>query len=220
MKLKLSIVLLVAAFAASAQVKLGVNAGGTLASIRGNEIAEQNDPGFNFMAGVTLEVPISERLSFYTAVNYEGKTVARDLPFDNLGQGNVPAPDDPAFMQGGIDAKYTLQYLTIPLNARYYFGTNKNFFVNGGPYVGIFLGESVKFNGDKIDTDESDIYKTFDFGFNLGLGVRVLQTGRHSLDIELRDNLGLTNISDVPIYGNGRLRTNSLNLIASWSFTL
>lgn len=220
MKLKLSLLLLIAAFTASAQVKIGVNAGGTLASLRGNDVVEANNPGFNFMAGITLEVPVSEKLSFYTSVNYEAKTVSRDLPFDDNGQSNIPDPGDPAFMQGDVDVKYTLHYITVPVNIRYYFGANKNFYVNGGPYVGIFAGESVTFNGDRLDTDESDIYKTFDFGVNLGLGMRVLQTAQHNLDIELRDNLGLSNISDVPVYGNGRLRTNSLNLIVNWSFTL
>lgn len=220
MKASLSLILLFMAFTASAQVKLGINAGGTLASLRGNEVAEANNPGFNVMAGITLEIPVSERLSIYTGANYEAKTITRNRPFDNLGQNNIPDANDPAFMLDDVDVRYTLRYVTVPANVRYYFGQNKNFYVNGGPYAGIFIGESVKVNGDKIDTDESDIYKTFDFGVNLGLGVRVLQNEKHNIDIEIRDNLGLSNISDVPIYGRGRLRTNSLNFIVAWSFTL
>jgi hypothetical protein len=40
------------------------------------------------------------------------------------------------------------------------------------------------------------------------------------LKLELRENLGLVNTSDVEVYNDGTIKTNSINLILNWSFNL
>jgi hypothetical protein len=221
MKKVIYLLILAAGFKVAAQssTSIGINAGSTLSWLRGNDIAKQNDPAVNFLVGVSLELPVSNNLAFFTSLNYERKSVSRNIPFSSLGMGNVPDPNDPAFRQGGFDVRYTLSYLTVPINIRYYIGSGKKFYINGGPYAGFILGDSAKIEGRKAE-DENGDYKSVEFGINAGLGFRVLSSSKHNLDIELRDNLGLTNIYDGPVVDNGTVKTNTLNLIANWSFNL
>lgn len=221
MKKVLCLLILVGSFKAAAQNSpaIGINAGSTLSWLRGNDVAKQNDAAVNFLVGASFEVPVSNNLSFFTSLNYERKSVSRTIPFSSVGLGNVPDPNDPAFRQGGFDVRYTLHYLTIPVNLRYYFGSAKKFYVNGGPYAGFILGDSARIDGRDAE-EEGGNYKGVEFGINAGLGFRILSSEKHNLDIELRDNLGLTNIYDGTIVNDGSVKTNTLNLIANWSFNL
>lgn len=117
MKKAMYLLILAAGFKVAAQSSpsVGINAGSTLSWLRGNDIAKQNDPAVNFLVGASLELPVSNKLSFFTSLNYERKSVSRNIPFSSLGMGNVPDPNDPAFRQGGFDVKYTLSYFTVPV---------------------------------------------------------------------------------------------------------
>jgi len=199
-------------------VSIGINGGATYSSIRGNDLAEANDPAFNFLIGVSAEIPLSDKLSFMTAINYERKSVKQTLHFDYLGA--IPPGGDPAFIQGDVETNLTLEYITVPLNIRYYFGSKKIVYINGGPFIGFFGSEYLKIDGEKADEDNNDFYKSIDLGVNLGIGAKFRLSDTQAISIEVRDNLGLTNISNVPIVGNGTLKTNAFNLIANWQFTL
>jgi hypothetical protein len=200
----------------SQPLKIGVNAGATFAGIRGNDVAEQNDYAFDYLVGFTLEAPISNNLSFITGLNYERLSYTRFIPFDNVSPDPV---DDPAFLDGGFDARFTMHYLTLPVNLKHYVGVAKRFYINGGFFAGYYLDGSLHIDGDKVD-DNSDaaVFKDFNFGANLGVGVRFPFNETSDINIELRDNLGLVNISDVPVVGNGTVKTNSVNLIVAWQF--
>lgn len=202
--------------AQDAPLKFGVNAGATYAGVYGNRIAEQNDYAVDFLVGVSLEVPLSEKFSLSANINYERISFERYRPFDEIFFGQ----DDPAFMEGGFDVRLTIHYITIPVNLKYYIGASKRFYINGGPFAGIYVGESGKVDGNKVKTEGGDLYKSINAGINLGFGTSIPLNAKNNLNIELRDNLGLINISDVPVVDNGTLKTNSVNLIVGWQFSL
>lgn len=83
------------------------------------------------------------------------------------------------------DATLEMRYLNLPLMAKYY--VTKGLSFEAGPQVG-FLA-SAKMEG--VDVKKN--FKSFDLGFNVGLGYK-LQNG---LNFGLRSNVGLTNINDV-----------------------
>lgn len=83
------------------------------------------------------------------------------------------------------DATLEMRYLNLPLMAKYY--ATKGLSFEAGPQVG-FLA-SAKMEG--VDVKKN--FKSFDLGFNIGLGYK-LQNG---LNFGLRSNVGLTNINDV-----------------------
>lgn len=202
------------------ELSLGINAGVTYSSLRGNATAEENDPSFNYLIGAALEIPLAERLSFVPSVNYERKSVTRSFKFNDLGGGIIHDPNDPAFRQDEPEAKYTLQFISVPLLMRYYFGPHKSFYINGGPYAAFYIGDILKVEGNRFDEDSDGLYKSTDFGLTLGAGTKFRIKENSNIVIELRNNLGLTDISDVTIINGGSLKTNSVNLIVAWEFKL
>ncbi|MEL1246213.1 porin family protein [Flavobacterium sp. DGU11] len=201
----------------SQPVKFGLQAGATYAGIRGNPGAEDNDYAVDYLIGASIEVPINERLSFIGNLNYERKSFSNKIVTSN----GVNDPFDPIVQTGEFDVRATLHYLSVPLNLKYYIGPSRKFYINGGVFAGFFLDNTLRVDGDKTEDESGNgIFKEFDFGLNLGLGMRVPIDEKNDLNIELRDNLGLVNISDVPVIDNGTVKTNSVNLIVSWQFGL
>ena len=59
-----------------------------------------------------------------------------------------------------------------------------------------------------------------DGGLVLGFGKVFKLNEKNDLKLELRENFGLVNTSDVEVYNDGTIKTNSINLILNWSFNL
>jgi hypothetical protein len=106
------------------------------------------------------------------------------------------------------------------LNLKYYVDPQKRFYVNGGPFIGVFLDSHSKVEGEKTNETANGLFKTLDFGCNLGIGTNFKINQKNSLNLELRHNYGLSNISDVKVVNNGTVKTNSFNLIANWQFDM
>ena len=214
MKKYLVILLISTASFAQNKPKLGVNLGGTFSNIRGNEIADTNKYNANFLVGASFELPLNERFSLLTNVNYERKS------FKNNVTVYAGDPFDPVITTRNIDVEARLEYITIPVNLKYYIDANRKFYVNGGAFVGIFLDSNTKGDGENSNNDENYLFKTLDFGANLGIGTNFKINDKNSLNLEIRHNYGLANISKVQVYNDDKVKTNSFNLIANWQFDL
>ncbi|RRJ93896.1 porin family protein [Flavobacterium macacae] len=214
MKKYLVILLISTASFAQNKPKFGVNLGGTFSNIRGNEIADTNKYNANFLVGASFELPLNERFSLLTNVNYERKS------FKNNVTVYAGDPFDPVITTRNIDVEARLEYITIPVNLKYYIDANKKFYVNGGAFVGIFLDSNTKGDGENSNNDENYLFKTLDFGANLGIGTNFKINDKNSLNLEIRHNYGLANISKVQVYNDDKVKTNSFNLIANWQFDL
>ena len=192
------------------QPVFGVNIGGTFANIRGNVAANKNEYKPNFLVGASIELPLNERFSLIGNINYERKSFGQTrnvINFDDF---------DPIVGSKNIDVNLRFEYLTIPVNIKYYVGTQKRFFVNGGPFAGILLNSTSIIDGKEFSEDK--FFKSLDFGLNLGIGTLIKITEKHNLNLELRHNLGLSNVSKVRTINDNGLKTNSFNLIANWQF--
>lgn len=179
---------------------IGINAGSTLSSIIVNDDA--SDYAFDFMLGVSCEVPLKNNFSLLANVNYErktGKVMIEDIYNSN----------------NEVTAKFRMHYITIPVNLKYYIGAKKNFFIHAGPYAGIFIDDTFIYDG-KAQTNEisggSD-FKRMDFGITSGIGTRIPVSDRNSITLGLRSNIGLSNVSDMPDYN---FKTNSFNFVFTW----
>lgn len=198
------------------KVKFGINGGMTLSDFRGGEYADELKYGFNYLIGMSAEIPLSDKVSFSTGLNYEKKSPTQKITFEEP----IFDPVDPAFSTGTARFTTTLHYLTVPLNIKLYLGSKKNFYLTGGAFAAILLDSALRVDGDKIDDSNNNGFKTMDAGINLGFGTRIKLTETQNLNIELRDNLGFVNISKSPYPGYDEMRTNSINLIANWQFDL
>jgi len=219
MKKQLTYLLFLCGFLSFAQndLKLFVTSGATYSNIRGNDIAEQNKYDFNYVGGIGIEQPINSKLSFLTGLNYDNKSFKNEVLFFNPTSFDSY---DPIVSGSKGNQKVTLQYLSIPVLFRYYIDKENTFFINSGPYIGFFLNSTLRFEGEKVEDEGNGLFKTSDIGLSFGIGKKFKVSENNSINVELRNNLGLTNISDVPVQGNGTVKTNSVNLLLSYEFKL
>ena len=211
MKAKTILFLLALIFTSSiySQIKIGVNAGATYS--KPYEGYEGFDAGIGFLIGASFEYYLNENLSLKTNLNYERKSFGDSFPeIDKFG-----------VLKGQIKVTTNFDYLTIPIMAKYEFGNSKKFFVNGGPFLGFLLREENKADVPSVGQITDNGYsKNIDVGLSFGIGTKIYINDKSDLNIELRENLGLLNISDNEVYEGGNLKTNSLNLILNWSFDI
>ncbi len=63
----------------------------------------------------------------------------------------------------------------------------------------------------------SDLNKKIDLGLSFGLGKTIKFNEKNEIFIEIRENLGLINTNKYGVWGDGNVKTNSLNLIIGYS---
>lgn len=194
------------------KLKVGFNGGLTYSSFRGNPQIETLEAGVDFLVGVSFEYQLKERLSLVANLNYDRKT-ATDNPYIEI----FPSPDDPS-INGRIKIKFKNQFISLPILLKYRFGPNTSWYINGGPFMSYMLKSELWNDYDEINSDQTDNYKTLDFGLVFGFGKTFKLKNSNEISIEIRENLGLSDISAVPVVDNGSIKTNSLNLICNYSF--
>ncbi|WP_106791319.1 porin family protein [Aquimarina sp. Aq78] len=147
--------------------RAGFKFGANYANITGD--IKNTDARVRMHLGAVVEFPISQRFFVQAEVLY----TAQGYKVDN----------------GGEENKISLNYLTLPIIAKFYF-TNK-FSLETGPQLAILANatESAEDTPDEF----FDSFNNFDFSWGFGAGYKT-ETG---LFFQLRYNLGLTNINDI-----------------------
>ena len=148
-------------------VKFGAKAGVNFANISGDETGGL-DSRTAFHVGVVAEIGISEKFSFQPELMYSQQGFKMSV--------------------FGIDATGELDYLNLPLMAKYYVADG--FSLEAGPQVGFLMSAKAKAEGESEDL--KDVTKGIDFGLDFGLGYKM----DNGLNFGARYNLGLSNIND------------------------
>ena len=155
-------------------VRGGLN-GSTLNS---SESSDELSTLFTPYVGVGTECEVADLVGVRLELNYSQQGANYE---------NSPGSDDVLY-----DGKFQLDYLNIPVMAKV--NLSDNFFVEAGPQVGLLLSAKDKYDSPiEGEDDAKDLFKSTDFGANIGLGYQ-FDSG---LNIGARYNLGLANISDV-----------------------
>jgi hypothetical protein len=188
--------------------EIGLEGGPSLTSLRGNDILEDyNNPTIGYSGGVTFQYNFPKLVSIKTNITYERKGAVAKLNAIDI-NGNII---------GEIKNHSHLDYLTIPVVARLNFGNKLNFFVNFGPYIGYLIKHASvieafnEFPGSTINN--TDDFKRFDVGLTGGLGCGLPVKNNFNMTIEIRHNFGLYNTSALPVVNDGKIMTNSTNLL-------
>ncbi len=200
------------AYSQENKFSIGVEGGTGLISLRGNSLLESHKPAFGFSGGVSLEYDLNNTLSLRTTIAFERKgDMLKGTLIDN--DGNII---------GTATMHSNFNYLTLPLLVRASLGKNHRFFVNAGPYVGYLLKQTVSSKGVGLEqkVDNTLLDKRMDAGITAGVGFRFFFGAKCDFSIEARDNLGLMNVSAVPVYGGGSIKTNSANLLVGFTYKL
>ncbi|WP_267739639.1 porin family protein [Myroides injenensis] len=173
-KITLSLVAALAfGFAANAQtpdVKFGVKGG-----LNFSNLTNFNDASSltGFHIGGLAEIFINEKFSIQPELLYSAQGASVDGPIYADGE----------FIGIIKDAKLKLNYINIPVMAKYYVWEGLN--IQAGPQFGFNVDSKLE------SVDVKDSFKTFDLGVNFGAGYE-LPVG---LFFDARYNVGLTKVN-------------------------
>lgn len=167
-------------------------------------------PGLNI--GVAAEFPIFEDFAIEPGIYYSMQGTRSDV---------YVAMDD---MLVDGDLTYDMDYLNIPIYAKYY--VYDGLYLFAGPQFGFNVqsslnADAVNFEGSGEDMDIKDIVKVFDFSIGIGAGYQFDM----GLNVSLNYNIGLTNTFD---YGDttseylkeefDKCRNSVLQINLGWRF--
>ena len=187
---------------------IGLENGPSLRSLWGDDLVENStDPTIGFSTGQTFQYNFPKLISIRTNVTYERKGAFSKLQLTDVAGNPIKE----------ITFYINLDYLTMPLLIRLTFGNKIKFFVNIGPYFSYLINQTFDTSAFNLFpifiSDNTDSFKRFDMGLSSGLGGGLPINDNFLLTLEIRNNLGFYNVSNVPIDNNGSILTNSTNLL-------
>lgn len=203
---------------AQEEIKYGISIGPSLSDIRGDGYAANFNYGLGYLFGLSVDMPLNQRFSFCTGVNYERKNTVQKTSFSYTE--TIVGPDGTPVdytMSGSGKITTSLDYVVVPVNLKYYLDIWENYYVTGGGFVAYAFNDAYKIEGNKPMGGYEQNYESFDFGLNFGFGAKFKLTRTQEVNIELRDNFGLANITGID---SEKISTNSINLIVNWQFSL
>jgi Outer membrane protein beta-barrel domain len=214
-KLFVTSVALFSLFTAMAQVSVGLQAGGHLASMK-SESDGTEQPGkkslLGFKFGAVASIPVSDQVSFMPALNFVTKGGKfSENSVENVGLGTVTTT---------ADQTVSMSFIEIPLNIAYTSPSEdgSGFFGGLGPVLSLGVGGKsegsatiktvipgfvdnttttdfsgkIKFDGKKNDgTDGNFHLKGFEFGGNVFAGYRL----SNGVFAKASYNIGFSNLS-------------------------
>ncbi|MBZ4033479.1 PorT family protein [Flavobacterium sp. 17A] len=204
--------------AQESKIKFGLQGGANYSTLWGFDSYADLNSGLAYVFGVSFQYKIQDNLSIKTDLNYERKT--------QKSKNNIEILDPESSISPGtysVKSTVYLNYLVLPVLLKYNFSKDKSFYVNAGPYLGYLLKSGIKTHVNipgETDYDEEDTKykKSMDFGFTAGIGKEFKVNENHQVYVEIRDNLGVSDISKTEVMNGGAIKTNSLNVLVGYTF--
>jgi hypothetical protein len=193
---------------------IGIEGSIGVASLRGNEFLESHGLRLGYSGGIIFQYNFKNTLALKSGVYYERKGSSYDFG----------ATDPSGNVVGTITGRENFDYVEIPMLLRATFGKKLNGFANAGPFVGFLLKQTNSTDSYNIfpasNSDNTENFKKVEAGLSFGIGLLYHMEEKYSLSIEVRDNLGLTNTSALPVYDDGTITTNSIGLFFGINYKL
>ena len=201
----------------SQELEIELIARPALTSLRGNDAAKNNfDPTYYFSTGLGVNYLFKNYSVINFAVLYDQKggrgesiILLRDSQGQDIGEGI-------------ITNEATFDYITIPIQWGQRFGQKLKYQFGIGLYTSFLLKQELTSKGldGQVDAheDNTEMYKKVDFGLSASFNVYVPFNDSFSFKVGLDDNLGLINVSDVPVSGDGTIKHNSLGISVGLNF--
>ena len=172
-------------------ISLGVRAGSNLATAEiGSPLGISLDAGnlVGLDLAAVLNIGLTKAFSIQPEVHFQQKGWKFEF----------------AFFDETIEENFHLNYLEVPVLAKYAFGLEKvQGFVLAGPSVGMGMGGKAKISEGGIEEEEDITFgsgeeelKKYDLGVALGGGIGI-KVGGGQIFLDVRYLLGLTNLSNV-----------------------
>ncbi len=171
-------------------IYVGAALGGGLSNSR--MIAINTDPKIysvpSFSGGVNAEFAATKSFGIKGELNYFRGGYAYNISLTDV-NGKIISNEK---------LNVALDYLHIPFMFKYSFGDKIRFFVNAGPYFGLLLDYSYttsKTNQSFMNLNS--VLNSNDYGLTSGIGLTFNSEKKLGFNVELRNNLGFMNLSDV-----------------------
>lgn len=196
------------------QLSLGIEASPSMIFLRGTDFIHQHHlPTLGFSGSLWGQYHISQHFYIKTGLGFErkGSFTNEEVYFHS----GAPIPNANVFVN--------LNYLNIPLLFGATIGNKRRFYVNGGPFLGYLLKQTFVYRGETIPKtieDNTHLHKKLDLGASLGLGFILPFKEKFAYSFEIRNNLGLRNVSKLPLFDNGTVKTNSTNLLIGFAYKI
>lgn len=185
-------------------IRFGAKAGVNFASIGGDE-TDGVDGLTAFHIGGLAEIMITEQFGVQPEILYSAQGAKSEESFDGV----------------TITSKTKLDYLNIPIMAKYY--VTEGLALEAGPQVGFLVsanaedeveGDTGDFDFETGDVDISDFTSGIDFGVGVGASYR-LDMG---VFFGARYNLGLSNINDFEGSDDFKNQNNVIQISVGYLF--
>ena len=189
---------MVAVFSANAQdngdIEFGVNLGLNVSNVSTIDSDVNAKSKISFNAGLSGEYYFSDRWGIKLKLIYDSKGWANGyIEGDN---------------NNTITTDFKLDYITVPLMANWHFGSNRNWYLNFGPYLGILTSAK----DSKLKKDHKNAFNSTDFGLAFGIGYKFDVGSNTKLFIEYDAQSGFSEIfknnSNSSTIRNGRSSFN------------
>ena len=129
----------------------------------------------SFNAGAIAEYYFNDRWSLRTGLLYDSKGTK--------------------ITESGDDYIDKLNYVAVPLHANWHFGSNRNWFLNFGPTIGVLVSAKADTPSGEIDIKD-EIKSSFDFGLGIGIGYKFDIADDTQLYIQYQGYNGLISLID------------------------
>jgi hypothetical protein len=220
-----------AAGAGAAPILVGVHAGSSIPNLHAgdnNPISTGWSSRVAFAFGIYAEYDMSPSFAIQPEVNFAPQGGKRNgvqpIPYDATAFGAPPG----TLLYGDFNSTADIDYLEIPLLAKYRIGSARQLYATFGPYVGFLLSAKNVTSGSSLvyldaqktqpvtaspvdfgtTTDIKSDLKSYNWGIQGGLGYqRPLGSGRIELDV--RGSYGLMNVQK-DTAANGKNNTGAL----------
>lgn len=202
-------------FSQNNKFHVGIGGGPSISSIRGFDQIVPLSPIIGFSLGASFQYDFSKHFSIVTGVGFEQKG------FQTKEKVTLIDINGNSISEHILRVNYN--YLDVPLLAKYTLGSQKfKGFMNLGGYMGILINRRNILVGYDPQTDEqkenSEEVQPFDFGLSAGIGMSYSLSETFVFTLEVRNNLGLYNVSKTPIINDGTNNLNSTNLLIGLNY--
>ena len=210
----------------------------------GNQLSSNYTSRLAGNFGVQAEWPVYHRFSLQVELNFAGQGGQRNgiQPITNVPpelQSFVPTG---SYLYADFKNKAVLNYLELPILAKFSWGRTLIFYANGGPYVGYLLhaeektkgtstiygdqkGDPITIQGQPLppqdftaNTDITSSIKRFNAGVTGGIGLALPLDARNKLFFDARFEYGFIDIQKSSVDGSNN--TGNVLLSLGWSYRL
>mgnify|MGYP000873092943 CR=1 FL=1 len=199
--------------AQSSKLTIGLETGPTISFLRGNDLMKETGfPLLDYSAGVNTCYSFTRFFGLQSGLLFENKGNTFKGTAVDVGSGYL----------GVYKGKNRFSYLTLPFMFKLQMGDQLKFYVNAGPYLAYLMQVQYQseFNNLKVINNDRSNYHYFDWGLSLGCGTSVKVANRYRINLECRNQYGLRNISNGPVYNNGTVMTNALSVLLGFGMDL